>query len=286
MDDKKFLHVTYSTVSFDMKPTPMQYAIRNASLVSDIISPLDLVMRVTGGYSYGNHAVREPKKPGKFIAGNVFSVDLEGSPSCALDIATGEEFFKDFGLFAYTTISHTEENPRCRLVFAIEKPVTDADEYRMIARSICTSWAESADRGSWEPLRIFLGNPNGRLIWNGALLPEDICRQMVREVRRREEQERMEKEALRQRSSAWQEERSAESFVEYALRKVSTAREGERNSVLNRIAFITGKHYVKTGKVDEDFIKMELLYAALACGLEEREAIATIKSGISRGKIA
>ena len=281
MDDEKFLYCTYSTIGFDHKPTPMEYAIRNSSLVSETISPLDLVMLVTEGKSYGNQAVRVTGQPSKFVAGNVISVDLEGSQSCALDIATQENIFQDFGLFAYTTMSHTEEEPRCRLVFAMEKPVKDASDYRMIARSLCGAWGMDVDKGSWEPFRLFLGNPNGKLQWHGNVLPEDIYRQMLREAKRREKDREEELKARYQES-----EGKAESFVEYALRTVAGANSGDRNNTLNRVAFLAGKHYVKTGKVDKDFISSELLRAALACGLDEREAVNTIKSSIYRGTLA
>lgn len=279
MDDKKFLYCTYSTVGFDHKPTPMEYAIRSASLVSDVISPLDLVMLVTEGKSYGNQAVRVTGQPSKFVAGSIISVDLEGSPACALNIAAQENIYLDFGLFAYTTMSHTDEEPRCRLVFATEKPIKDANDYRIIARSLCSAWID-ADRGSWEPFRLFLGNPNGTVSWNGSILPEDIYMQLLREAKRREKDK---EEELRTRYR--ESEGKAESFVEYALRTVAGANPGERNNTLNRVAFLAGKHYVKTGKMDKDFISSELLRAALACGLDEREAVRTIKSSIYRGTL-
>jgi hypothetical protein len=166
-------------------------------------------------------------------------------------------------------------------VFVVEKPFTDASDYRMTARSLCSAWGMDVDKGSWEPFRLFLGNPNGKLSWQGNVLPKDIHMQMLREAKRREKDKEEELKARYKES-----EGKAENFVEYALRTVAGANSGERNNVLNRVAFLAGKHYVRTGKVDKDVISSELLRAALACGLEEREAVNTIKSSIYRGSIA
>lgn len=64
---------------------------------------------------------------------------------------------------------------------------------------------------------------------------------------------------------------------------VRTAARGSRNNTLNRSAFIAGI-WVAAGDLEEDAARAELLTAALSAGLPEREALATITSGLTAGK--
>lgn len=79
------------------------------------------------------------------------------------------------------------------------------------------------------------------------------------------------------RISAW-----ARAALERELAKVSTAKEGSRNSTLNRSAFSLGQ-IAGAGALDADEIERLLLDRATAIGLGEREARATIASGLSAG---
>lgn len=57
---------------------------------------------------------------------------------------------------------------------------------------------------------------------------------------------------------------------------------GDRNNRLNRAAFSLGM-LAAGGELDEDLVEDELLTAALAAGLPEREARASIRSGLRAG---
>jgi hypothetical protein len=57
---------------------------------------------------------------------------------------------------------------------------------------------------------------------------------------------------------------------------------GERNNRLNRAAFSLGM-LAAGGELDEDLVEDELLAAALAAGLPEREARASSRSGLRAG---
>jgi hypothetical protein len=79
------------------------------------------------------------------------------------------------------------------------------------------------------------------------------------------------------RISAW-----ASAALERELAKVSAAQEGSRNSTLNRSAFSLGQ-IVGSGALDATEVEGLLLDRAAAIGLGEREARATIASGLSAG---
>jgi hypothetical protein len=58
---------------------------------------------------------------------------------------------------------------------------------------------------------------------------------------------------------------------------------GTRNDTLNRIAFRLGQ-IVGSGRLDEPAAERLLLDGALSIGLEEREAVSTVRSGLQAGE--
>lgn len=74
---------------------------------------------------------------------------------------------------------------------------------------------------------------------------------------------------------------AAKALVE-ELDRVRRATEGTRNDTLNKAAFALGQ-LVAGGELDRARIEYDLLDAALACGLGEHEARATIRSGLDDG---
>lgn len=74
----------------------------------------------------------------------------------------------------------------------------------------------------------------------------------------------------------------AEAALQGELGRVMAARVGERNHTLNRAAFCLGQ-IVAGGELEESSTRARLLSAALAIGLAEAEAVATIASGMGAG---
>ena len=79
---------------------------------------------------------------------------------------------------------------------------------------------------------------------------------------------------------------SLDAWARAALRgeidQVRSAVEGTRNVTLNRAAFRLGQ-LTAADALDETTVTEQLLAAAIAAGLDPREAIATIRSGITAG---
>src|SRR5436190_1578594 len=77
--------------------------------------------------------------------------------------------------------------------------------------------------------------------------------------------------------SAW-----ARSALESEAQIVREAAVGSRNATLNRAAFNLGQ-IVAGGELDQHTVEAELMNAALAVGLTERESEATVASGLQAG---
>lgn len=78
-------------------------------------------------------------------------------------------------------------------------------------------------------------------------------------------------------------QRYAEVALDSECQRVRTAREGARNDTLNKASFSLGQ-LVGAGVLDEATVEYELTSAAVAVGLEERETLKTIRSGLEAGK--
>jgi hypothetical protein len=77
-------------------------------------------------------------------------------------------------------------------------------------------------------------------------------------------------------------DRYAEAALRYEVRCVATAKEGTRNSTLNRAAYALGG-LVAVGLLGRQTVEDALAEAAHAAGLGEGEVAATLKSGLDAG---
>ncbi|MFI0488851.1 MAG: hypothetical protein ACH344_06030 [Yersinia sp. (in: enterobacteria)] len=68
------------------------------------------------------------------------------------------------------------------------------------------------------------------------------------------------------------------------MSKLAECAEGGRNDALNVAAVRLG-HYVAGGELPEELVKTRLFDTAKVIGLPDREATATVQSGLKRGKL-
>jgi hypothetical protein len=79
-------------------------------------------------------------------------------------------------------------------------------------------------------------------------------------------------------TSAW-----AKAALEGELERLKRAQPGMRNHTLNKVAFRLGQ-IIAGGQLDESEIEGVLVTNAMAVGLGEREAVATVHSGLTAGE--
>ena len=119
---------------------------------------------------------------------------------------------------------------------------------------------------------------------------------LIQEEKSRKAEEKRKSDALLASLSSHKEDNMGEDeylrhyalkSLEAASREVSSTAEGGgkyggRNNTLNAEAFSMGQ-LVSSGLLSESEVTMTLLQAAIACGLSEREASATLRSGLRKG---
>jgi hypothetical protein len=96
------------------------------------------------------------RKKDNFEAAQFIGVDIDDS-QLDLEMLYNEEFFRKHGAIVHRTKSSTPEAPRSRLIFCLQSPVRDAEEFRLIQRGV-TSLYPDADPACVDPARWFWGN--------------------------------------------------------------------------------------------------------------------------------
>src|SRR5690606_36496793 len=89
------------------------------------ISPVKLVSLIHKGHAYTTQHKRY-RKADNFLCGQHLALDLDTEDErSSFDYLLQREFIAHNASFLYTTASHTEQNPKCRVVFVLDRPIYD-----------------------------------------------------------------------------------------------------------------------------------------------------------------
>lgn len=91
-----------------------------------------------------------------------------------------------FASFGYTTPSHTEDQPKCRVVFVFDEPIRETVRYRDLYHAL--AWRFHLDGIETDPackdvLRLYYGSPGCEVWTNWSVLPADPQDAFIRQWR-------------------------------------------------------------------------------------------------------
>jgi hypothetical protein len=86
-----------------------------------------------------------------------------------LETALADDFIQQYGGFVYTTVSHTADDHRFRIVFALEQPITDRDQMKHVLTGLIARLG--GDRACTDACRMFYGNTTADITFIDKLLP-------------------------------------------------------------------------------------------------------------------
>jgi hypothetical protein len=183
----------------------------------------------------------------------------------------------------HTTPSHSPDAPRARVVFFLDQPIDDAAGFQAAAKFLVSQF-DGADEHCTDASRFFYGAFNCDIWLSQNILPVRQLRHFYRRWYRHQPIEVPRDEKIirlneYRPSSDKQDDTRRAHLIDAILAPVYAAREGGRNSTLNRQAFLAGKD-IRAGKLHESEIIPLLLSAAKSVGLDEKEASRTIQSGL------
>lgn len=153
-----------------LPPGDSRWARFNDSFVNREIESLDIANAVYVGYSYAAwHNGR--RKDENFICGQHIAVDMESHDErSSIPYLMSMEFVRAYGSVIHTTPSHKPDDPRARVIFLLDQPITDAAAYEA-AIAFVYGLFPGSDTACIDSSRFFYGAKDCHVEWLDNVLP-------------------------------------------------------------------------------------------------------------------
>lgn len=142
----------------------------------------ELAVHIWRGFSFCPVYHSRRKQDNFEKAGHIaFDLDTTG-----LDKIAAVEWVDYFASFAYSTPSSTPEKPKSRVVFILELPITDKEEYRTLYHALAWRFAQEGiptDPQCKDVLRLYYGSEKCSLWGNWSILPRGAIDSMIEDWR-------------------------------------------------------------------------------------------------------
>lgn len=115
------------------------------------------------------------KRNGNFTGTNVLAADIDNG--WTVEQALADPFVQRYGAMLYTTPSHTADKNRFRLVFVLERMITDAAEMRLAYQGIIRKFG--GDEACKDACRGFFGSADSKPVIIGHIMPTDELAKIV-----------------------------------------------------------------------------------------------------------
>jgi len=153
------------------------------------ITAVQLADMVKQGYAYAPQ-MRGVRKATNFLRSGIISLDIDGDVSP--DVLFSQPLVEQCATVVYTTVNHTRDKPRYRIIFALEHPFEDAEAFRAANEAIALRLG--GDPSVVDAGRLFFGNTNAKAIVRDRGLPlamlEELVAQRIQFVRQEMSTER------------------------------------------------------------------------------------------------
>ena len=111
-----------------------------------------------------------------FISAQIVGVDVDNGKK-SFDEIKDDPYFKKYASFAYTTASHTADNPRYRVMFITEEPIRNGKDYKAITTALAERF--DGDTNARDSVRIWFGAANATVHTWGKILTMDQIADMI-----------------------------------------------------------------------------------------------------------
>lgn len=142
----------------------------NDSFENLTLAPVEIANLIYKGYSFTTwHDGR--RSLANFICGQHVAIDMDtGDERSRIDTLAAHPWVRMYANLIYTTPSHTENAPRARVLFLLDKPVEDATAYGEIVQFIMSQF-DDPDTSCKDASRFFYGSLNCDLLTLDNVLP-------------------------------------------------------------------------------------------------------------------
>jgi len=190
-----------------LPPSEKRWAEYNGSFVTEEHTPGSLLERIALGYSFcavlggcqevccgtwctasehkslSDHCGRPHgfRRNQHFQSAQFIALDFDtGNAQSTFDYLLRQPLVARHGSFLYTTLSHTLDHPKCRVVFLTDAPFIDPVYYRMAKRAEMAQlpWGDASVH---DPARLFYGShpEQGQTRYLGKVLPLELVNHLI-----------------------------------------------------------------------------------------------------------
>ncbi len=117
-----------------------------------------LLIEIYHGYAFASVFTRNWRRKDKFLHAQVLGFDFDAN---GLDEIAPLDIVKDHAAFVYSTPSSTPDNPRCRVVFVTESPLTSVEDFEAATQAIAHEFSQlgyNLDAACTDCTRLFYGS--------------------------------------------------------------------------------------------------------------------------------
>jgi hypothetical protein len=120
-------------------------------------TPAELAREIDRGVAFTCELAGD-RNAANFVCSELLSIDMDGART--IEDAKADPFVQSHLTIFYTTLSHTPDHHRFRLVFALPRAITTPQEMRAAYRSLALRLG--GDRSATDPARLFYGSRGSR----------------------------------------------------------------------------------------------------------------------------
>ena len=153
----------------------------NASFVNLELEPIDFAQAAWDGRAYTTWHKDSWRVTDNYMLGQHIGLDFDTEDKrSSMDHLLAEPFIQSYASFLYSTPSHTDEAPRCRVVFLLDSPIYQAKNYTLAASALIWLFAGISDSKIHDACRFFYGaGPEPQAAFPGQILPLKKLRQII-----------------------------------------------------------------------------------------------------------
>ncbi len=257
-----------------------------ATFEKSLMTPRELAIHIWRGFAF-TPVWATARREENFVSAGHIAFDFDaGDTTSGLDYLMRDGTFAwMFASFGYSTPSSTPENPRSRLVFVLEYPIDNAQEYRNVYQAVAWYMAldgSHTDPACKDPLRLYYGNKDCAIKTNWSVLTKATIDYVVADYR--ENNPIHEKKPIAFVAPIEPTPGMQDGKLRQLGEKVRTAAINEGHATLLKMARLAGG-YVASNSLNEADAINELTRAAMTRPEPDaREIERVIRDGIANGK--
>ena len=135
--------------------SPARWAGYNDAFENTCLSSGEIAHTIRSGYAIAPQCDGR-RKAANFRAAQHVGVDLDDG-TYSWDELVHMPIVVMHAAIVHTTASHTREHPRYRVLFLLEEPITDPDDYTQAVGAFMGAFGAAADPACKDPARLFFG---------------------------------------------------------------------------------------------------------------------------------